>query len=108
MVYKFILNDDGSSKLKDAPLTALLKGASGLQRPAYFNFDKLGCPFQLKLTYYRPFQENKVQQIGKIDPARRPLADWLRGLTLNLNTEMSGYAFGSTMKVEIPCGVMDL
>jgi hypothetical protein len=106
--YQFVIAGGARTVLRDAPLIELLAGAKDLKTPAFFDFNSMSCPFELRLSYYRPFAENKVQQLDTNVAARRPLLDWLAGLTLDLKNVPSEKVFGNSLIVTVPCGKLDL
>jgi hypothetical protein len=108
LVHMFTLDREWKTRLADTELAKLLKSSKNVQRPVYFDFDKMACPFDVRTSYHRPFDDNTVEQVGAEVASRRPFLEWLAKLTLNLDTNTSGFVFASTMKVSIPCGQLDL
>jgi hypothetical protein len=107
-IYEFVIVGGARTVLRDAPLAELLASAKDLKTPAFFDFDSMSCPFELRLSYHRPFADNKVEQLDTDVAARRPLLDWLEGLALDLGNVPSEKVFGNSLIVTVPCGKLDL
>lgn len=108
IVYKFFIGDAERTILRDVGLAKLLGATKNLARPAYFNFNAMACPFDVRLTYRRPFVNNRVEQLDTAVAAREPLLDWLEGLTLNVSDQKSANLYGNKMIVSVPCGKLDI
>ena len=67
----------------------------------------MACPFDVQLTYQRPAVANRVAQVGDWRAERKPLLDWLAGVTLNLDATQQRTLFGDTALVTIPCYTVD-
>lgn len=106
--YKYRFASDSSVLLRDSSLLEVLAAARDLHTPVQFDFNTMACPFDLRLSYARPFGENRVQQLDSDVPARRPLMDWLRNLTLKLSDSDSARVFGETFVISVPCSKLDL
>lgn len=106
--YRFELSGSAKIVLRDSSLIELLGAAKDLKTPAFFDFNRMSCPFDVRLTYHRPFSRNKVQQLDTLVAARVPLLEWLEELTLNFDQALSTKAFGNSTIVTVPCGKLDL
>lgn len=73
-----------------------------------FDFNTMGCPFDLAVTVRRPYAANVVGEYGGADPRRKQFVNWISGLTVKLPKESEPYLVGQTMKVSVPCLVLDL
>lgn len=93
---------------KDTSLATLVGASKDLAKPVFFDLNGMACPFDVRLSYHRPFANNTVQQLDTLNPARHPLLDWLAGLTLNVKEADQVRLYGNTMIVRIPCGKIDL
>jgi hypothetical protein len=60
------------------------------------------------VTYARPFDRNSVQELDASVPARRPLLEWLAGITLDLSPKQNRAVLGESMTLSVPCGKLDL
>lgn len=98
----------GEIGLPDLGLLALLRGAKDLETPVAFDTSKMACPFDLRLTYRRPFLPNKVEQLDSDVGARAPFLQWLRGLQLNVDAGRASMLFGQTLIVSVPCVKFEL
>ncbi|WLI88348.1 hypothetical protein Q4S45_16650 [Massilia sp. R2A-15] len=108
IAYKFVLSGGARTLLRDGGLKEVLGSAKDLARPAYFDFNTMDCPFDVRLTYYRPFANNKVQQLDTAVAARQPFLDWLEGMSFNLDEQTSAKVFGNKMVISVSCGKLDI
>lgn len=108
ILYKFAMRRPADDYLRDMDLVQLVANARSVPRPAYFDFDKMGCPFKLRMEYGQPFRDNNVWQGSSPVAARKPFMAWLEGLTLNFDKATSGKVFGSKFIVTVPCGRLDI
>lgn len=93
--------------LNDLGLVAFLSQVKDLP-PAQFKLDEMGCPFDVRLYYRMPTQPNLVRELGIVDERRKPLMNWLAGLTLKLSKTNNTKVLGENLKISIPCGSVDL
>lgn len=108
IAYRFVINGSQRTLLRDGDLAEVLSVAKDLPHPAYFDFNAMVCPFDVRLTYHRPYSTNKLEQLDTAVPARQPLLDWLEGMTLRLDAEKSARVFGNKMIITVPCGKLDI
>lgn len=73
-----------------------------------FDFNTMGCPFELKFKPYQPYASNVVGQVGDDDPNRRDLIEWLKAVTLDIPDKLMRTAIGRVITVTVPCTVLDL
>jgi len=106
----YIFRIDGGPRvaLRDMGLAQLVGGASDLPRAVYFDLDKMGCPFALRVEYYRPASRNIVEEIETSDARRRPLLDWISRITLNLPAPTANMVLGQQFDLRVPCGSVNL
>jgi hypothetical protein len=107
-LYKFSLLGSARTVLRDMGLSQFIGGSKDYQRPAKFDFNTMGCPFDVRLTYLRPYMPNKVREIETGNPARKPLLEWLGGMTFNFDESTNRKVLGDSMNLTIPCGTLDL
>jgi hypothetical protein len=107
MLYKFSLIGDRRTLLKDANVASVVRSAAAFPRPAYFDWNTMGCPFDLRLTYFQPFRPNQVQQLETDRPERQAFMDWLSAVRLKLDDKTNNAVLGDTMTVHVPCGTLD-
>lgn len=108
MAFKFLYDSGPRTVLGDSSLVEVLRAARDLKTPVQFDFNTMQCPFELRLTYHRPFRPNSVQQLDTAVAAREPLMEWLSGLTLNLSDASAADMFGNKFVVSVPCSRLDL
>jgi hypothetical protein len=107
-VYMFSLVAGKRTLLKDANVASIVHAAASFPRPVYFDWNSMGCPFDLQLTYYQPHRPNRVRQIESDRPERKAFMDWLGALRLKLDDKTNTAVLGDTMTVHVPCGQLDL
>lgn len=107
VIYQFSLHRGARTLLKDAGIDALLRAAAEPVQPAFFDFNTMGCPFDLRLTYQQPYRPNQVGQLDSDQAERRPFLAWLAGLRLKLDDKTNTAVLGETMTVHVPCGTLD-
>ncbi|MCA0177473.1 MAG: energy transducer TonB [Proteobacteria bacterium] len=108
LIYKFRINDGPVTVLKDLDLVDFIRGSQDYPTPVYFDTAQMGCPFDLRVTYYRPYELNSVGQLEQTHPARKPLVDWLKRFTLRLPEKTRRMVIGDTLTVHVPCTTIDL
>lgn len=94
--------------LKDSTLKTLIRSAREVPQPAYFDFNTMGCPFDLRMKYFRPYSTNSVKELENSNPARAPLLNWLSMVTLKLREDDNIANLGNEFTVTIPCGKLNL
>lgn len=107
-IFSFALEGSARLLLRDAPLQTLLDAAKSYPKPAFFDLNKMACPFDLRITYLQPWRKNRVAELNQSNPERKPLLDWLAGIVLNLDERESQAVLGDRFKVSVPCGSIDL
>lgn len=91
------------------PLTQFLRPMRGLsQARVSFDFNTMGCPFEVKLAYFQPLRPNAVGQVGATHPARQPFLDWLAGVELDLPSDTLDALFGDRVTLSVPCVKINL
>jgi hypothetical protein len=106
--YRFVLSGGARTVLRDSTLINFLRTGKDLAKPVFFDFNKMSCPFDVRLTYSQPFARSVARQLDTTDPARAPLLEWLEGVTLKFSDAQQLEAFGQSMIVSVPCGRLDL
>jgi hypothetical protein len=108
-VFRFVMEGGTRVVLRDLSLVDFLRAArNAMDRPVSFDFDAMVCPFDVRLTYFRPSAPSAVGQVGDQLAARRPLLEWLSGLTLNLPDKTQNLLLGDTLTITVPCGNLKL
>ncbi len=107
----FIYRMEGNAptSLRDATLSAFLPQVKGIrQMPVRFDFNKMACPFDVKLGYWQPHFANAVGEVGEPQIERVEFLRWLQTLTLDLPNDLPYDVLGDRMTLSVPCGVLDL
>ncbi len=107
-VFVFVIDGSARMVLRDMSLIELLRASKDYVVPAYFDFNAMACPFDVRLTYMRPYSPNFVGELDSSNPARKPLLEWMRNLTLATSESTQRKVLGDSMTVTIPCGKLDL
>jgi hypothetical protein len=107
-IYQFRLVGGERTVFKDSTLAKLLGSVRNPPTPAFFDFDAMSCPFDVRFEYFQPYLSNTVRELEASNSARRPLLDWLSRLTLNLDEKTNLRVIGQQMNVSVPCGKLDL
>ncbi len=105
--YVFTFNDSGRFTLKNSTLAEFLKFAKADTKSAKFDFNTMSCPFDVKLTYRRPYVGNSVDQLDNYDGARKPFLDWLKDLELQFDNKTREKVIGSNVVLSVPCGQLE-
>jgi hypothetical protein len=95
---------------KDAiTLLDFLSNMKGIreQRVA-FDFNSMGCPFQVAWTLGKPKLDNSVGQVGTPDTNRTEFLVWLRGLEMDMKESRFEQLVGRTVLVNVGCGKLEL
>ncbi len=107
--YTYQLEGDARVVLTDMSLTTFLRGTKGIARTvAYFDFNSMGCPFDVRITLHRPYSPNLVAEVESRHPERRFFLDWLRRQELNLDAAALNAVLGQDFTLSVPCTILDL
>jgi hypothetical protein len=107
-IFSFQIAGNSRYLLRDTTLMTLLASAKSYAKPAFFDLNKMSCPFELRIKYIQPWRKNYVAELNQSNPARAPLLNWLAGITLNLSEQQNLAVLGDQFNLEIPCGIIDL
>jgi hypothetical protein len=107
-LFAFVIDGSARTVLRDTTLVKLLAISKNYAVPAFFDFNTMACPFDVRMNYLRPWLPNKIHELENSLPARKPLLEWMRDLTLPLDDASNRKVLGDTMTVTIPCGELDL
>lgn len=109
LTYAFSVEGSKPYGFKDISLVQFLGRIEGIRRQrVFFDFNAMGCPFDINLTYLQPLAPNVVEQEAPAHPARATFLAWLRQVRLNLPPAMLDAAFADTLTLAIPCTKIDL
>lgn len=108
-VFKFMMEGSEPVGFKNIGFLQFLRKVKDLDRlRADFDTVAMGCPFDVRLTYFQPFVPNSVALLGEPDLRRRPLLEWLTTLTLDLSAQQMDAVLGDTVTLSIPCLKLNL
>ncbi len=94
---------------KALDLVSVIRATEGIEKQTLaINTQDMGCPFEVKLRYLQPLAPNQVGQVGAYDPAREPLTQWLRNVTLKLPHRTLDIIYADIADVAVPCLKIDL
>jgi hypothetical protein len=76
---------------------------------AQYDFKTMGCPFDVKYTFYGGKLPNEAVALGPADPNKLPFLSWLASLNLSFkNKHQANDLFGSDLQIAVPCGSLRL
>jgi len=97
------------SVLADPSFVAFLRGVKGIREAnVYFDFNTMGCPFDVRLWLFQPHAPNIVGEIGAANPERRFFIDWLRRQQLDVDARRLNAVLGQHMDLRVPCAIVSL
>lgn len=108
LIYSFRIDGNPRAVLKDMRLTQMLGSAAKMPLPASFDFNTMGCPFDLRVTHRQPHAPHVVKQLEPAHPGRRSFIDWLSRVELKLSGAQALAVLGDTFTVSVPCAKLDL
>jgi hypothetical protein len=110
IVFTHIFKFEGSERdvLNDMDLRTFLTHSSKYDPGVYFDLTRMGCPFDVRVTYYRPHHRNSIGQLDRDVPERRPFLDWLANVELRLDRVAANRVLGSDFTLHVPCTKVDL
>ena len=76
--------------------------------PARFDFNAMGCPFDLRVTHFQPYKPHGIGQLGEARAERLDFIAWLSQVQLRLDDKTALAVLGSEFTVSVPCGTLDL
>jgi len=105
----FRLEGDAPFGFRETSLVQFLGSIRDIERQrVQFDFNTMGCPFELRLTYLQPLAKNRLTQISQPHPARQPFLDWLSSAELKLTDRAHDAVFADSVVLRVPCGKFDL
>jgi hypothetical protein len=108
-LYTFRIEGGARAALKDLDLKTFVAAIDQLgSHKVRFDLTTMSCPFEVQLVLYQPFARNSVGQVGPPDPNRQALLAWLQSVALRLPPKAMDELLGSTMRISVPCGLLDL
>jgi hypothetical protein len=111
--FHFRMSESKVLVLKDMQLAQFVGAIDpeALKQPAHqvrFDLSAMGCPFEVRLGLYQPYQDNTVGEIGASDPRREPLLRWLGTVPLALDKTQLKRVLGQYFNIAVPCGTLNL
>jgi hypothetical protein len=107
--YHFQIEGAARVVLKDVPFLTLLSGLKGIREAnVYFDFNTMGCPFDVRFDPKQPVLPNGVGEVGSSNPERRFFLDWLTRQQLDLPKQQLNALLGQQSVVTVPCTVINL
>lgn len=73
-----------------------------------FDFSTMSCPFTVAWTALQPVRANRAEDEGPTNPNRAEFLAWLSRLELRLPDTARKELIGEALRVEVPCGKLDL
>jgi hypothetical protein len=105
--YVFKIERDTRRYLNDMQLMDFLRMARELP-PARFDFDTMGCPFDLRISHYQPFAVHDVRQVGESRTERSDFLRWIARIQLRLTDNQAQDLLATDFNLSVPCGRLDL
>jgi hypothetical protein len=107
--FRYGIEGEPRSVLADPSFVAFLRGVKGIREAnVYFDFNTMGCPFDVRLWLFQPHAPNIVGEIGSTNPERRFFVDWLRRQQLELDARRLNAVIGQHMDLRVPCAIVSL
>jgi hypothetical protein len=108
IVYQFLMEGSryGFKELTFREFVANVKGIR--QQALQLDTTAMGCPFDVRLSYFQPLLPNDVGEVGPRHPARRPLLEWLAKSELDVGRRSADSIFAADLKLTVPCMKIDL
>jgi hypothetical protein len=106
--FRFLLENEDRVVIPDLDLRRLVGGLDTYPSPIQVDTREMGCPFELRMTYHAPFMNNDVEEIGVSVPARAPLLQWLRKVSLRVSPSQSNRVLGDSFLLSVPCTRLDI
>ena len=108
-LYLFKIEGGRRVTLKDVQFQTLVAAFRGIRSAnVYFDFNTMGCPFDVIFRLLQPHAPNNVGVIGPVNEDRRFFLDWLSRQQLNLPARDANALIGQEARVAVPCTVLNL
>jgi hypothetical protein len=108
-LYVFRMPGGARLALRDLSLVQLLGSFKGIrQASVYFDFNAMGCPFDVRFGPRQPVLPNEVGEIGDSNPERRFFLDWLTRQQIDVPKQQLNAFIGQYAVVTVPCTVLNL
>jgi hypothetical protein len=107
-LFKFQIEGGPRNLIKDLTLAQFLGSAAEGLPKAYFDLDSMSCPFDVRVSYYQPYDANIIGELEKADASRKPLLDWLTKVAMRVDKPTSLAILGQQFTLSIPCGTVEM
>lgn len=107
-VFSFLIPNGDRVLIPDLDLPRLVNALDQYPSPVLVDTREMGCPFDLRITYHAPFLDNRVLEVGDTVPARAPLLQWLRKVSLRINTDRPNRLLGDSFILSVPCTSLEI
>jgi hypothetical protein len=110
--FEFTAPDVGPELLRlnvDVSFPTLVAAFRGIRNAnVYFDFDSMGCPFEVLFRPMQPHAPNDVGVVGEVNEERRFFLDWLSRQQLDLPAKQVNALLGQEARVSVPCMLLNL
>jgi hypothetical protein len=107
--YRFVIDENPKRVLNDLDLQHFIATVKAVAAgSAYFDTQKMKCPFDVRLTFLQPWEPNLVEELEEDVPARHALLDWMSQRQFDLSARAGNALLGQQMVVHVPCAIIDL
>lgn len=105
-----LVGDDGTERFARpfGLLTFLASTKTRNELQADFDFNAMGCPFDVQWTYWLPGEETIAGEVGAPDPRRAAFLRWLSHLEIKLPDDKVEVLLGEALTIQVPCGHLRL
>ena len=108
-LYRFRYDGYRTPILRDVTLPQFLGAVDRADMgKVQFDLNTMACPFDVNISLNRPYAGNHVGEYGAPDLRRAAFLAWLRKLTMRFPKESEPVLVGESIKVSVPCMVLDL
>ena len=107
--FTFAMEGTPELAFKDTALQDMVRALSKLdEQKVRFDFTTMDCPFKVQLSYWRPYADNGVSDVGVVNANRQEFAQWLKKIEFKGSTATLRQLVGKNLTVLVPCGLLDL
>ncbi len=108
-LYEFKIEGGSRVTLRDVSFPTLVAAFRGIRSASvYFDFNTMGCPFEVLFRPMQPHAPNDVGVVGPVNEERRFFLDWLSRQQLNLPPSQANALIGQEARVSVPCTILNL
>ena len=108
-VFDYRLAGVPAAGFRDVTLRNFVGGIKDIRgQRVFFDFNAMGCPFDVKLVYMQPHLPNKVGDLEAPRPERTAFYEWLSRAVLDLSPRQHAAVIGDSVTLAIPCTKIDI